>query len=244
MKHNYQFVLMGLLVSNLGFFVQDIILPPARLAAEPPPTGTTTTPTVTPTPGMTTPTITPTPGMTTPTVTPSVGTPASEETKLYKELEDALIRQDWRKADAATFQLLLAIVGPQSKQQGRFVLEEWRQKLSSDKDAFCKKVVDIDALWSSKSGGQLGFKVQKDIFEEVGKNASKFYETIQWRLPGQDIVKVEWRYEQLEGKTKYIAGLEPIFTKSPTPPRGHLPAMLEWEDGREHRFQMIYICGL
>ena len=152
----------------------------------------------------------------------------------YQQLEKSLEQKDWKKADELTYKLMLRIAGPESERQGRFNLEEWQE---FDCDDFKK----IDALWHRASDGNLGFRVQYNIFfARVKKDGNLFYKTIRWRNP-QGEVTVEWKYDKQTKRVAYLRGKEPLFTD---PPRGHLPAILEWNDGKDHRFDVRARCQL
>ncbi|MCZ8127461.1 MAG: protein kinase [Microcystis sp. LE19-114.1B] len=152
----------------------------------------------------------------------------------YQQLEKSLEQKDWKKADELTYKLMLRIAGPESERQGRFNLEEWQE---FDCDDFKK----IDALWHRASDGNLGFRVQYNIFfARVKKDVNLFYKTIRWRNP-QGEVTVEWKYDPQTKRVAYLRGKEPLFTD---PPRGHLPAILEWNDGKDHRFDVRARCQL
>ena len=152
----------------------------------------------------------------------------------YQQLEKSLEQKDWKKADELTYKLMLRIAGPESERQGRFNLEEWQE---FDCDDFKK----IDALWHRASDGNLGFRVQYNIFfARVKKDVNLFYKTIRWRNP-QGEVTVEWKYDKQTKRVAYLRGKEPLFTD---PPRGHLPAILEWNDGKDHRFDVRARCQL
>jgi serine/threonine protein kinase len=177
-------------------------------------------------------------------VTPSSGTSSSESVSLsentptqennetdYSKLEAALQQQNWEAADEETYQIMLKIAGSTSESQGMFDPTEWN-------DFPCEELRKIDQLWSRASENRLGFSAQRLILNEVGKD--NYYDEIGWRPLGKDWL-VRWTYNEQIKQVEYLQNKSPNFE---SPPAGHLPAKLEWEDGKDHRFERISSCGL
>jgi hypothetical protein len=151
----------------------------------------------------------------------------------YTQLQQYLQEQDWEAADRETFELILTAAGPISTEEGRLDIEEWQ--------AFsCDVLREIDDFWLNASNNQLGFSVQKQVFEESARNFSVFYNTIGWL--GLFDWEVAWAYLPDSKNVEYLPEQQPNFED---PPKGHLPAMLEWETPEaDRRFEAIYRCGL
>lgn len=166
----------------------------------------------------------------TPTLTPQV----DRKQELKTQLETQLKNKNWKDADKTTYNLMLVIAGENSSQAGNFDFQEWN-------NFSCEELRYIDNQWKQASNGRLGFSVQRKIFEEVGRNAIKFYETIGWKEPNSNEWKVAWEYNPQSKQAEYRPGKEPNYN---APPLGTLPAMLEWQEQSDLRFEAIYRCGL
>jgi serine/threonine protein kinase len=149
----------------------------------------------------------------------------------YSKLEKALKDQDLKEADEITYQLMLEIAGPQSKQEGRFGENEW-------KNFSCPDLGKIDRLWRDATQGTQGFSVQKKIITEMEGKPLPFQIRVGWRDEAEQWL-VKPRYRPAEQTVDYE--LEPNFQN---PPPGHLPAKLAWWDARDRRFERIYACRL
>jgi hypothetical protein len=112
------------------------------------------------------------------------------QTARYAELERLLKAQDWLKADAETYRLMITTVG---KEAGRWFERE-------DFATFpCEDLRTIDRLWvsySQSAGREYGFSVQKKIWEDCGSPTDidgwlKFLDRIAWREGGRWVVGTE-----------------------------------------------------
>jgi serine/threonine protein kinase len=140
----------------------------------------------------------------------------------YTKLREYLQQQppDWEAADRETFELMLKLAGENSVEQGRFVPEDWYNFHR------CEDVKEIDHLWREASNNKLGFSVQNKIYEAEKENINAFRIKVGWLETTGTSRKVDWKYKPEARKTEYLPGKQPDFE---TPPKGSLPAMLEWE---------------
>ena len=114
----------------------------------------------------------------------------------YTKLRDLLMSNEWQKADKETGTLMLKIA---CRVDAGWLREEDITKFP------CPDLETIDQLWLKYSQKRFGFSVQSGIWENVGKDYTKFSDAVGWRL---DHI---WRqYSQL--------------TFSLEAPTGHLPA--------------------
>lgn len=167
---------------------------------------------------------------------------------LYQALETSLGEKAWENADRGTFDLLLALVGEQSKMQGYFSLEEW-DKFVSD-EASCADIKRIDELWKKASDDKLGFSAQKNIYEQDFNNAffqnsrvRAFYFKIGWLSPERTVA---WKRDSdkqtaTDNAVSYLEDRAPDFA-NPVP--GHLPAIMSWADDSDRRLYLFNKCGL
>jgi hypothetical protein len=156
---------------------------------------------------------------------------------LFGVLEGHLRQQNWQAADQDTFKLMLVIAGPRSEDEGRFVLDEWASFP-------CDELKRVDLLWSQYSDGKLGFSAQKKVFDTALKDFPRFYRRVGWYDQLTGTWKVSWNYDAQRKMTSYTE--TGLFAESfnPLQVEGSLPAILAWDDEREHRFQMINTCKL
>jgi hypothetical protein len=78
----------------------------------------------------------------------------------YTSLQELLEKGTWIDVDEETYKLMLKAVGRETK--GFLDL--------SDIDNFpCKVLLTIDKLWYEHSNGRCGFRVQRDIWERLGR---------------------------------------------------------------------------
>ncbi|NER38380.1 MAG: GUN4 domain-containing protein [Oscillatoria sp. SIO1A7] len=121
----------------------------------------------------------------------------------YNRLLSLLANGEWKKADAETARLMLAVLRKR----------EWWQVSKDDVAWFpCKDISTIDRLWSFYSEDRFGLLIQKKIYESL--KGSNSYDRNAWEVFGD---RVGWRdkndwlyYEDLTFSTKA--------------PRGHLPS--------------------
>lgn len=125
----------------------------------------------------------------------------------YTGLQNLLARQQWRKANDLTRDLILRATG--RERQGWFTLEDL-QKLA------CPDLQTIDNLWKEASNGRFGFSPQYRIFIETGNK------------PGR-LVAIE-NYQEFGDRVGWRKGNDWIIFKenldySIDAPRGHLPSL-------------------
>ncbi|MBD2517726.1 GUN4 domain-containing protein [Nostoc sp. FACHB-973] len=133
----------------------------------------------------------------------------------YTELRNLLSQDKWKEADIETTKLMLQVIGK----------SYWNEVYQEDIDNFsCKDLQTINHLWEEYSHGSFGFRVQQNIWSEMGGQVD--YETekrlgdrLGWRKEGN------WLdYDQL------------TFQLSPTTPIGHLPA--QWLHYHQDTFNL------
>ncbi len=98
----------------------------------------------------------------------------------YTQLENLLAARKWQEADAETREIMLKILGRETREWGR---KEEIEKIP------CKDLNVIDKLWIKYSNGRFGFRVQKIIWQSIGgkPNADhniyiRFAEQVGWRV--------------------------------------------------------------
>ncbi|MGD1713625.1 GUN4 domain-containing protein [Dapis sp. BLCC M172] len=98
----------------------------------------------------------------------------------YRQLENFLAAQKWQKADAETREIMMKILGRETR--------EWGAKAEIEKFP-CTDLSIIDKLWIKYSNGRFGFSVQKVIWQNIGgkpdadyKIYMKFVEQVGWRV--------------------------------------------------------------
>lgn len=173
--------------------------------------------------------------------------------EMYQDLKTYLDNQEWEAADNETFNLLLSLVGSESKQQGYFSLAEWNRFVADQEN--CPNVQRIDELWRAASNGSLGFSAQKRVLDAISVEVLRidpalFYKIIGWVSDNGRESLVEWMRnpnQQATADESVIYSKKPDFDNVLRTP-GHLPAMMYWEatDGqqRDRRFQLFSKCGL
>jgi hypothetical protein len=106
----------------------------------------------------------------------------------YTSLENLLAKQEWRKANDMTRDLILRATG--RERQGWFAIEDL-QRLA------CWDLQTIDRLWEDSSQGRFGFRTQFSIFVETGnkpgrlvaiENFQDFGDRVGWRQNGDWII--------------------------------------------------------
>jgi serine/threonine protein kinase len=132
----------------------------------------------------------------------------------YNQLRSYLAsdKPNWQAADTETYNQLLRLAGSDSYGDGTFHPD----KLNNIQ---CADLTLIDQLWSEASGGNLGFKVQKKIYESEGKDWQKMYSKVGWRSLTGDWL-IDTRYDRQKFRWEYLDGRLPRFEN---PPPGHLP---------------------
>ena len=104
-----------------------------------------------------------------------------KETEIdYRQLESFLAAEKWQKADAETREIMLKILGRETK--------EWQGKAEIEKFP-CTELSIIDKLWIKYSNGRFGFSVQKEIWQSVGgkpdadaRTYMRFVEEVGWGI--------------------------------------------------------------
>jgi hypothetical protein len=86
----------------------------------------------------------------------------------FQALENFLQKGEWKKADQATYRLMITTVG---KEEGQ---EFTRQELLTFP---CEELLTIDGLWRRYSQDRYGFSVQKDIYVRCGGRLDGKYPT-------------------------------------------------------------------
>ncbi|MGD1805773.1 GUN4 domain-containing protein [Dapis sp. BLCC M126] len=104
-----------------------------------------------------------------------------KETQIdYRQLENFLASQKWQEADAETREIMLKILGRETRQ--------WGTKAEIKKFP-CTELSIIDRLWIKYSNGRFGFSVQKGIWQSIGGKPDadqniymRFVEQVGWRV--------------------------------------------------------------
>jgi uncharacterized caspase-like protein len=125
--------------------------------------------------------------------------PSDEAQVDYAKLQDLLIAGKWREADNETYQLILRVLG---REQVGWCREQ-------DISTLPRSVLDqIDQLWDKHSKGKFGFRVQQQIWRNIGGQADKldvykFAERIGWRR-NKDWLKYDDFTFSLEAKQGHL----------------------------------------
>ncbi|HEY9702848.1 MAG TPA: serine/threonine-protein kinase, partial [Allocoleopsis sp.] len=120
----------------------------------------------------------------------------------YYKLQELLRLHKWKEGDQETWHLLCQSLG---KETGRYIFISDLRKIP------LPDLLMIDLLWQKYTDNRFGFRVQKEIFESVGKEYNLFCQKVGWPL-----------------HQPYIPDKELQFTKKA--PRGHLPSR-KWVGG-------------
>lgn len=104
---------------------------------------------------------------------------ASEVGTDYTQLQNLLKSRKWREADQETTRLMFKVALRNEKGW-----ENWTDVWVSPENMAkfpCTDLRTIDRLWYESSNKRLGFRVQKRLFEEVGRSDwLKFQERLGW----------------------------------------------------------------
>ena len=115
----------------------------------------------------------------------------------YTNLRDLLVARKYKEADQETARIMLWVACREK--------EGWLDEESINKFP-CSDLRTIDQLWVQNSNGRFGFSVQKEIYNQVGKDFVKFADQVEWKV-GEN-----WKsYDQLMFEMRS--------------PRGHIPAL-------------------
>jgi serine/threonine protein kinase len=89
----------------------------------------------------------------------------------YQRLSNLLKAQQFKEADLETTRLLLLITGR----------EQQNSIDAASLNRFpCKDLSTIDRLWRQNSDDRFGFSIQNQIWQQVGKDATKFADQVGW----------------------------------------------------------------
>lgn len=89
----------------------------------------------------------------------------------YTELKTLLSRHKWQEADDETWAILCQLTG---KRVGAYLFNTDIQTLP------CRDLKAIDWLWFTYSKGQFGWRIQKQIYKEVGGEYNLFCDRVGW----------------------------------------------------------------
>ncbi|MEB3359448.1 MAG: GUN4 domain-containing protein [Synechococcales bacterium] len=150
----------------------------------------------------------------------------------YASLKEYLRQKQWHEADQETARLIQAVI------------EKVTGSTEVNGDALevfpCTDLCTIDSLWQTGSGGQFGFSVQREVYQQSNGDRNTFGSKTGWRLKGSDD-SWSWR-----SNSDFIYSSE-------SAPRGHLPSSLwagedGWFENRRDRlvslFNRMNICSV
>jgi len=100
---------------------------------------------------------------------------ASEVGANYTKLQDLLVARKYKEADQETALLMLWVACREK--------EGWLDTESINEFP-CQDLRTIDQLWVQNSNGRFGFSVQKQVYNQVGKDFGKFSDQVKWRVNG------------------------------------------------------------
>ncbi|NJL88377.1 MAG: GUN4 domain-containing protein [Coleofasciculaceae cyanobacterium SM2_1_6] len=129
------------------------------------------------------------------------GSLASEVGANYTKLRELLVAQKYQEADEETNRMMLYV---------SFREKEGWLDVKAIENFPCQDLRTINQLWLQNSNQRFGFSVQKEIYNQFGKDWLKLYDQVGWRE-----------------NDKYKAYNELIFEMRA--PRGHLPFRV-WDD--------------
>jgi hypothetical protein len=92
----------------------------------------------------------------------------------YRPLQQALLQQDFQKADSLTREKLCELAGEAAIQRKWLYFTEVEQFPNTD-------LRTIDSLWWVHSEGKFGFSVQRRIWLSVGQDFGKLWPKIGWK---------------------------------------------------------------
>ena len=145
----------------------------------------------------------------------------------YTKLRDLLVARKFKDADQETTRLMLWVACREK--------EGWLDPESIDEFP-CEDLRTIDQLWVQNSNGRFGFSVQKEIYNQVGKDFDKFADQVDWSVAGK------WKSQE-----------ELIFEMRA--PKGHLPYLSRrlggggwwlrtWGEGWLFLFSRVETCKM
>ena len=93
----------------------------------------------------------------------------------YTQLQNLLKARKYKEADQETNRMMLYVA--------RREKEGWLD--TKDMENFpCQDLRTIDQLWVKNSNGRFGFSVQRQIYNQVGKDWLKWGDQVEWRVNG------------------------------------------------------------
>jgi hypothetical protein len=105
---------------------------------------------------------------------PSAGVVLASEVGVdYTKLRNLLVARKFKEADQETARIMLWVACREK--------EGWLDEESINKFP-CQDLLTIDQLWVQKSNGRFGFSVQKEIYNQVGKDFDKFADQVEWKV--------------------------------------------------------------
>jgi hypothetical protein len=129
----------------------------------------------------------------------------------YSQLENLLVKEQWREADLETFKILGKLCGVDNSPDGELISQ------SGVNIAALSDLQAIDKLWSKYSNGHFGYSTQLSITRKM----RHFWENVERNQSGwRDLCK------QLGWNTGFSA-----LNFSLEAPKGHLPAIVGWGMG-------------
>jgi hypothetical protein len=94
----------------------------------------------------------------------------------YTKLQNLLRARKYKEANQETTRIMLFV--------SRREKEGWLNPKSIDEFPY-PDLRTIDQLWVQNSNRRFGFSIQKEIYNQVGKDFGKFAEQVKWRVGGK-----------------------------------------------------------
>jgi hypothetical protein len=153
------------------------------------------------------------------------------KTPKIQQLEKLLQEKKWQSADEKTYEVLLDIANRQA---------EGNLDRSSIQSLNCSDLTTVNQLWSENSASRFGFKVQQEIYTEIGNNLeADFLKKYDPNLYIQFSDLVRWIQTQEDSQETWKSNNQLIYSLDA--PKGHLPRINRLEDGMEQEpgYQLI-----
>ncbi len=109
------------------------------------------------------------------TNTPARVSLASEVDANYTQLQNLLTARRYKEADQETTRMMLFVARREE--------EGWLDTKAIGSFP-CQDLRTIDQLWVQNSNGRFGFSVQRQVYNQVGKDLVKFADQVEWRVYG------------------------------------------------------------
>lgn len=93
----------------------------------------------------------------------------------YTQLQNLLKARRYKEADQETTRMMLVVA--------RREKEGWLDTKAIGSFP-CQDLRTIDQLWVQNSNGRFGFSVQRQVYNQVGKDLVKFADQVEWRVYG------------------------------------------------------------